>query len=101
LKRAILWIVYWVDHQQSFFLNEQMATIHLHRNDDGLWIISAMEFSSLEAAQPGFSGEVLFRPGYTVHQFPLAENWTSPSKLRLFVSCDYYCSRLSGYVHRP
>jgi hypothetical protein len=78
----------------EFFLDEQMATVHLHRNNDGRWIVSAIEFAD-SRLQPGFTGEVLFRPGYTIHQFPTAANWISASKLRLFVSCDYYCSRLT------
>lgn len=82
----------------EFFLDAQTATLQLRRNDDGRWIISAVEFSDLGAPQPGLSGEMLFRPGYTIHQFPLATNWTSASKVRLFVSCDYYCSRLFGGV---
>jgi hypothetical protein len=82
----------------EFFLDEQTTTIRLHRVDDGRWTISALEFSDLGTPQPGLSGEVLFRPGYTIHQFPLATNWTSASKVRLFVSCDYYWSRPSGGV---
>lgn len=78
----------------EFFLDEQTATLHLQASRDGRWIISAVEFADCEA-QPGFTGEVLFRPGYTVHQFPPAANWIGANKQRLFVSCDYYCSRFS------
>lgn len=75
----------------DFFLDEQSATLHLQRSRDGRWIISAIEFADSKP-QSGLTGEVLFRPGYTIHQFPPAENWTGANKQRLFVSCDYYCA---------
>jgi hypothetical protein len=78
----------------DFFLDEQIATIHLNRQNDGRWVVSAISFANPGLPQPGLAGEVLFRPAYTVHQFPLPESWTSASKQRIFVSCDFYSPRL-------
>jgi len=73
----------------DFFLGEQLATVRLQRNSVQRWIVSALEFANLDVPQPGLCGELLFRPAYTIHQFPSRESWVNASERRLFVSCDF------------
>ena len=54
--------------------------------------MSAIDFRP-GTPRPGPTGEIVLRYPYTVHRFPLADTWTSPNDVRLFISCDYRAPR--------
>ena len=74
----------------EYFLGEQDGTLRLHRDRGAPWRISAIDFPGLAEPEPGVTGEILYRPPYTIHQFPSVDKWTDRNRLRLFISFDYY-----------
>jgi hypothetical protein len=77
----------------EFLLVEQDGTVFLSREDgDHPWIVTGMEFPACGAPQSGVTGTLLYRPPFTIHQFPSPRSWRSDNPVRLFVSCDYWSS---------
>ncbi len=75
----------------EYFLGQQEGTVLLSRpSGDQPWIVTGMEFPACGAAQPGLTGALLYRPPFTIHQFPSPQSWRSDNPTRLFVSCDYW-----------
>ncbi|WP_133056433.1 hypothetical protein [Mycobacterium decipiens] len=73
----------------EFFLDEQDGVVRLQQDSGGDWKIAAIDFLSLGTAQPGMTGQIVYRPPYTVHQFPPVERWRGANRQRLFISFDY------------
>jgi hypothetical protein len=70
---------------------EQDATVFLSRaGGDHPWIVTGIDFAACGTPQPGLTGALLYRPPFTVHQFPSRHSWRSDNPVRLFVSCDYW-----------
>lgn len=78
----------------EYFLEEQPAVINMKKGKRRAWLIEDIEFPDTGTAKPGKTGEMILRPPYTIHQFPSPAKWTSPSRLRLFISCDYHCDQV-------
>jgi hypothetical protein len=75
----------------EYFLTEQDATVFLSRqNGDHPWIVTGMDFPARGAPQSGLTATLLYRPPFTIHQFPSPSSWRSDNPVRLFVSCDYW-----------
>jgi hypothetical protein len=74
----------------EFLLDEQLATVGLVRNADDKWSVDRIDFDGSSRVSRGVTGRLLYRPPFTVHQFPAVESWVGRSDLRLFVSCDYW-----------
>ena len=73
----------------DFFLGEHHGKLHLVKQKTPYWTVDGITFSDLVEPTPGPIGELLFRPPYTIHQFPAPERWVGGNTQRLFVSCDY------------
>ncbi len=77
----------------EFFLGEQDATVSLFRQGrHHPWIVTGIDFPARGTAQPGVTATLLYRPPFTIHQFPAPQSWRSDNPVRLFVSCDYWSS---------
>jgi hypothetical protein len=75
----------------EYFLAEQDGTVLLSRRDcDQPWIVTGVDFPTCGAPQSGVTGTLLYRPPFTIHQFPSPGSWRSDNPVRLFVSCDYW-----------
>jgi hypothetical protein len=75
----------------EYFLIEQDATVLLSkRHEAGPWIVTGLRFPARGAPRPGLTAALVYRPPFTVHQFPRPDSWRGKGPLRLFVSCDYW-----------
>ena len=73
----------------EYFVEEQVGILRLRQEGGTPWKIQAIDFPSPGLPQPGLTGEILYRPPYTIHQFPPATRWQRNNPLRLFISFDY------------
>lgn len=72
---------------------EQDGTVFLSRESvERPWIVTGIDFSECGAPQSGLTGALVYRPPFTVHQFPSRHSWHGDNPMRLFVSCDYWSS---------
>jgi hypothetical protein len=75
----------------EYFPAEQDATVFLSRRDGVRpWTVTGMAFPARGTPQPGLTATLLYRPPFTIHQFPPPSSWRSDNPVRLFVSCDYW-----------
>jgi len=74
----------------EFFLDAQPMTVNLMREDGRPWQVDTVDFPEPGRPSAGPTGQILYRPPFTVHQFPEGSHWPDGDELRLFVSADFF-----------
>jgi hypothetical protein len=74
----------------EFFLDAQPMTVNLMRADGPRWQVDTVDFPQPGRPSAGATGRILYRPPFTVHQFPDRSRWPDGEELRLFVSADFF-----------
>ena len=74
----------------EFFLDAQPMKVNLMREDGQPWQVDTVDFPELGRPTAGVTGQILYRPPFTVHQFPKRSHWPEGEELRLFVSADFF-----------
>jgi hypothetical protein len=74
----------------EFFLDSQPMTVNLMREDGQPWLVDTVDFPAAEQPSAGRTGQILYRPPFTVHQFPARSRWSDGDEFRLFVSADFF-----------
>lgn len=74
----------------EFFLDAQPMTVHLMREDGQPWQVDTVDFPEPGRPSAGATEQILYRPPFTVHQFPKRSSWPDGDELRLFVSADFF-----------
>jgi len=74
----------------DFFLDPQPMMVNLMREDGQPWQVDTVDFPEPGRPSPGATGQILYRPPFTVHQFPHRSQWPDGDERRLFVSADFF-----------
>jgi len=74
----------------EFFLDAQPMTVNLMRADGQPWQVDTVDFPEPGRPSAGATERILYRPPFTVHQFPERSHWPDGDELRLFVSADFF-----------